>query len=94
MIAVAENARQKWTQSPFIFCADNDHAIRVNKGIVSATKAAELTGGSVIFPAFTDAEKAQGLTDFNDFGRKPGTGRFSACHQRPVRTHRGFHPQQ
>lgn len=32
MIAVAENARQKWTQSPFIFCADNDHAIRVNKG--------------------------------------------------------------
>ncbi len=30
MIAVAENARQKWTQSPFIFCADNDHAIRVN----------------------------------------------------------------
>lgn len=67
MIAVAENARQKWTQSPFIFCADNDHAIRVNKGIVSATKAAELTGGSVIFPAFTDAEKAQGLTDFNDW---------------------------
>lgn len=63
MIAVAENARQKWTQSPFIFCADNDHAIRVNKGIVSATKAAELTGGTVIFPAFTDAEKAQGLTD-------------------------------
>src|SRR5699024_11594076 len=50
----AENARQKWTQSPFIFCADNDHAIRVNKGIVSATKAAELTGGTVIFPAFTD----------------------------------------
>ncbi len=31
MIAVAENARQKWTQSPFIFCADNDHAIRVNR---------------------------------------------------------------
>ncbi len=52
---------------PFIFCADNDHARRVNKGIVSATKAAELTGGSVIFPAFTDAEKAQGLTDFNDW---------------------------
>lgn len=63
----------------------------VNKGIVSATKAAELTGGSVIFPAFTDAEKAQGLTDFND-RRQPGTGRFSACHQRPVRTYRGFHP--
>ena len=62
MIAVAENAPAKeWTQSPFIFCADNDHAIRVNKGIVSyATKAAELTGGTVIFPAFTDAEKRRG----------------------------------
>ncbi|EDL2947735.1 toprim domain protein, partial [Salmonella enterica subsp. enterica serovar Kentucky] len=76
MIAVAENARQKWTQSPFIFCADNDHAIRVNKGIVSATKAAELTGGSVIFPAFTDAEKAQGLTDFNDLDASRGRAAF------------------
>ncbi|EEI6572235.1 TPA: LPD7 domain-containing protein [Escherichia coli] len=76
MIAVAENARQKWTQSPFIFCADNDHAIRVNKGIVSATKAAELTGGTVIFPAFTDAEKAQGLTDFNDLDASRGRAAF------------------
>ena len=72
MIAVAEDARQKWKQSPFIFCADNDHARQVNKGIVSATKAAELTGGSVIFPAFTDAEKAQGLTDFNDLDASRG----------------------
>ncbi|WP_371011432.1 LPD7 domain-containing protein [Escherichia coli] len=76
MIAVAEDARQKWKQSPFIFCADNDHARQVNKGIVSATKAAELTGGSVIFPAFTDAEKAQGLTDFNDLDASRGRAAF------------------
>ena len=76
MIAVAEEARQKWKQSPFIFCADNDHARQVNKGIVSATKAAELTGGSVIFPAFTDAEKAQGLTDFNDLDASRGRAAF------------------
>ncbi|ELL8088829.1 DNA primase, partial [Escherichia coli] len=76
MIIVAEEARQKWKQSPFIFCADNDHARQVNKGIVSATKAAELTGGSVIFPAFTDAEKAQGLTDFNDLDASRGRAAF------------------
>lgn len=76
MIAVAEEARQKWKQSPFIFCADNDHARQVNKGIVSATKAAELTEGSVIFPAFTDAEKAQGLTDFNDLDASRGRAAF------------------
>ncbi|HDT0427313.1 TPA: DNA primase [Escherichia coli] len=76
MIAVAEEARQRLKQSPFIFCADNDHARQVNKGIVSATKAAELTGGSVIFPAFTDAEKAQGLTDFNDLDASRGRAAF------------------
>ncbi|EFH7953100.1 hypothetical protein ABMI96_004785, partial [Escherichia coli] len=26
MISIAENVRQLWKQSPFIFCADNDHA--------------------------------------------------------------------
>ncbi|MCQ6909713.1 LPD7 domain-containing protein [Escherichia coli] len=76
MIAVAEEARQRLKQSPFIFCADNDHARQINKGIVSATKAAELTGGSVIFPAFTDAEKAQGLTDFNDLDTSRGRAAF------------------
>ncbi|HBE2842461.1 TPA: DNA primase, partial [Escherichia coli] len=76
MITVAENARKLWQESPFIFCADNDHARQVNKGIASATKAAELTGGSVIFPAFTDAEKAQGLTDFNDLDASRGRAAF------------------
>ena len=32
MIAVAENARQIWTDSPFVFCADNDHQREINKG--------------------------------------------------------------
>ncbi|HFV1924778.1 TPA: DUF5710 domain-containing protein, partial [Escherichia coli] len=33
MIAVAENARQIWTDSPFVFCADNDHQREINKGV-------------------------------------------------------------
>ncbi|HDG1683194.1 TPA: DNA primase [Kluyvera ascorbata] len=73
MIAVAENARAVWPDSPFIFCADNDHHLKnpltgapENKGILSATRAAELTSGDVIAPAFTPVELEQKLTDFND----------------------------
>ncbi|EEV8848777.1 DNA primase [Escherichia coli] len=76
MIAVAENARQIWTDSPFVFCADNDHQREINKGVFSATKAAEVTNGEVIIPAFTEAEKAQGLTDFNDLDARRGRDDF------------------
>ncbi|HCO9576549.1 TPA: DNA primase, partial [Escherichia coli] len=76
MIAVAENARQIWTDSPFVFCADNDHQREINKGVFSATKAAEVTNGEVIIPAFTEAEKAQGLTDFNDLDASRGRDDF------------------
>ncbi|MHC1245200.1 DNA primase, partial [Escherichia coli] len=76
MIAVAENVRQIWTDSPFVFCADNDHQREINKGVFSATKAAEVTNGEVIIPAFTEAEKAQGLTDFNDLDASRGRDDF------------------
>ncbi|EJZ9441018.1 DNA primase [Escherichia coli] len=76
MIAVAENARKIWTDSPFVFCADNDHQREINKGVFSATKAAEVTNGEVIIPAFTEAEKAQGLTDFNDLDASRGRDDF------------------
>lgn len=73
MIAVGQNARAVWPDSQFIFCADNDHQLKnpltgepENKGILSATRAAELTNGEVIAPAFTQAELEQNLTDFND----------------------------
>ncbi|MGN3787520.1 UNVERIFIED_CONTAM: DUF5710 domain-containing protein [Escherichia coli] len=76
MIAVAENARQIWTDSPFVFCADNDHQREINKGVFSATKAAEVTNGEVIIPAFMEEEKAQGLTDFNDLDASRGRDDF------------------
>ncbi|HGC2963948.1 TPA: LPD7 domain-containing protein, partial [Escherichia coli] len=72
----AENARQIWTDSPFVFCADNDHQREINKGVFSATKAAEVTNGEVIIPAFTEEEKAQGLTDFNDLDASRGRDDF------------------
>lgn len=76
MIDVAENARQIWTDSPFVFCADNDHQREINKGVSSAKKAAASTHGEVIIPAFTEAEKAQGLTDFNDLDASRGRDAF------------------
>ncbi|EEU2288279.1 LPD7 domain-containing protein [Escherichia coli] len=76
MIDVAENARQIWTDSPFVFCADNDHQRKINKGVSSAKKAAASTHGEVIIPAFTEAEKAQGLTDFNDLDASRGRDAF------------------
>ncbi|EGS3179910.1 DNA primase, partial [Escherichia coli] len=45
-------------------------------GVFSATKAAEITNGEVIIPAFTEEEKAQGLTDFNDLDASRGRDDF------------------
>ncbi|EFL3796622.1 TPA: LPD7 domain-containing protein [Escherichia coli] len=76
MINVAKNARKIWTDSPFVFCADNDHQRKINKGVSSAKKAAASTHGEVIIPTFTEAEKAQGLTDFNDLDASRGRDAF------------------
>ncbi|WP_218451706.1 LPD7 domain-containing protein [Salmonella enterica] len=83
LIAVGQNARAVWPDSPFIFCADNDHHLQnpqtgepENKGVLSAIKAAELSGGKVIIPAFTEDEKAQKLTDFNDLDTARGRDTF------------------
>ncbi len=83
LIAVGQNARTIWPDSPFIFCADNDHHLQnpqtgepENKGVLSAIKAAELSGGEVIIPAFTEDEKAQKLTDFNDLDTARGRDTF------------------
>ncbi|HDW8119449.1 TPA: DNA primase, partial [Escherichia coli] len=46
------------------------------KGVSSAKKAAASTHGEVIIPAFTEAEKAQGLTDFNDLDASRGRDAF------------------
>ncbi|QLG96758.1 hypothetical protein HZF02_33165 (plasmid) [Pseudomonas yamanorum] len=43
-----------------------------NKGLLMATAAAEQIGGQVLYPAFTDDEKAGGLTDFNDLHQSRG----------------------
>ncbi|WPP02576.1 LPD7 domain-containing protein (plasmid) [Pseudomonas sp. HR96] len=66
MVAVAKVLHEQFPQSRHVFLADFDHAKDENKGLLMATAAAEAVGGHVLYPAFNVAEKAQGLTDFND----------------------------
>ena len=72
MVAVAKVLHERFPDSPHVFLADFDHAKAVNKGLQMATTAAEQVGGQVLYPAFTDEEKARGLTDFNDLHQSQG----------------------
>lgn len=72
MVAVAKVLHEQYPDSLHLFLADFDHAKAENKGLVMATLAAEQVGGRVLYPAFTDEEKARGLTDFNDLHQSRG----------------------
>lgn len=66
---VALTLRAAWPEAALIVAADDDHARAVNVGVDKATEAAWAVDGVAIAPAFTDAERARGLTDFNDLAR-------------------------
>lgn len=72
MVVVAKVLHERFPDSPHVFLADFDHAKDVNKGLQMATAAAEQVGGQVLYPVFTDEEKALGLTDFNDLHQSRG----------------------
>ena len=67
LAAVAEAVRATYPQRELLLAADNDHANKLgNVGVKKAEAAATLVKGLVAIPEFNDAEKAKGLTDFND----------------------------
>lgn len=72
MVNVATVLYARYPNSPHLFMADMDVAKDVNKGMLSAMKAAEYTRGAFIAPQFTPAEVAQRLTDFNDLHQSRG----------------------
>ncbi|EFO5308538.1 hypothetical protein HMH36_004310 [Salmonella enterica] len=75
LVKVAERLHQKYPDSPMLFLGDDDlpKPLRPgNPGKEAAEKAAQLTGGIAILPAFTPEEKAQGLSDFNDLHQSRG----------------------
>lgn len=77
LIPVAEAIRDKYPNAAITICADNDHAMKrdgqpYNVGVEKAKLAAQKVNGKVKVPTFTDKEKAQGLTDFNDLHKARG----------------------
>lgn len=66
METVANALKDRYPDSPHLFMADVDHAKDVNKGVLSAHRAAAATGGTVLLPDLTAAEIERGFTDFND----------------------------
>ncbi len=72
MVEVAKTLHALLPDSRHLFYADFDHAKEQNKGLQMATAAAEKIGGQVLYPDFTDAEKALGFTDYNDLHHSRG----------------------
>ena len=73
MLNVANVLRARYPHSPHLFMVDFDHSKPVNTGLVMGEQAARNTGGKVIIPDFTSAERVAGLTDFNDVHQSRGT---------------------
>ena len=71
---VAEAIRKQYPDAAIVIAADNDHNHKFGKniGMMKAEEAAKAVEGAVVAPKFTDAEKAKGLTDFNDLAVERG----------------------
>ncbi|WP_058970032.1 LPD7 domain-containing protein [Type-D symbiont of Plautia stali] len=76
METVASVLKDRYPDSPHLFMADVDHTKDVNKGVLSANRAAAATGGAVLLPDLTAAEIERGFTDFNDLHLFRGAGRL------------------
>ena len=66
--------KKKLPEANIIICADNDHSHTGghNVGVEKAKEAAAAVRGQCIVPAFSEEEKAKGLTDFNDLHKSRG----------------------
>lgn len=76
MEAVAGVLKARYPDSPHLFMADVDHAKEKNKGVLSANRAAEATGGAVLLPDLMSAEIERGFTDFNDLHQSRGAAQL------------------
>lgn len=88
MRTVAGILGERYPDSPHYFMADLDHAKKDNKGLLMAQEAAaRVPSGTVVTPDFTDAEKASGLTDFNDIHQARGLEALSERLSRDLARH-------
>ncbi|WP_432737343.1 zincin-like metallopeptidase domain-containing protein [Maridesulfovibrio sp. FT414] len=82
---VAKALKAKYPQSTLVLMSDNDHHLQHNVGIEKAEVAAKTVGGLSISPNFTEEEKAQGLSDFNDLHQSRGIGEVKAQISRTIK---------
>lgn len=78
MEAVGNVLKARYPGSPHLFMADVDHKKDINKGVLSAERAATATGGAVVLPDLSAAEIESGLKDFNDLHQSRGADRLQA----------------
>ncbi|TIH11618.1 DUF1738 domain-containing protein, partial [Marinifilum sp. JC120] len=71
---VAKALKAKYPKSSIVLVSDNDHHLEKNVGIEKAEAAAKAVGGLMATPKFNEAEKEQGLSDFNDLHKSRGIG--------------------
>lgn len=73
---VSKALKVRYPDSPHLYMADVDHSKKINKGVLSAKRAAAATGGIVLLPDLTAAEIEKGFTDFNDLHLSRGTAQL------------------
>ncbi|WP_319764060.1 zincin-like metallopeptidase domain-containing protein [Maridesulfovibrio sp.] len=71
---VAKALKAKYPKSSIVLVSDNDHHLEKNVGVEKAAAAAKAVGGLMATPKFNEAEKEQGLSDFNDLHKSRGIG--------------------
>ena len=69
---VAEALRARYPKAEIVIAADDDRAKGHTVGLDKAAEAAQAVGGEFVAPRFTQAEKARGMTDYNDLARSRG----------------------
>ena len=89
---VAKSLREKFPEAPMLILADDDHAQAHNVGLEKAELAARAVGGRAVAPDFSDEEKAQGLTDFNDLHQARGDKGLAMIRERVGREVRKLEP--
>lgn len=72
LVDVATALRAEHPDRPLVMAADDDHTRKINAGLNKAQEAANAVGATIIVPPLTTAEKAEGLTDWNDLAVKRG----------------------
>jgi antirestriction protein ArdC len=75
---VAEAIKKAHPDVGVLIAGDNDHHLLLytpplkNTGVVKSHEAAQAVQGLSVVPTFTDAQKAKGLTDWNDLAKDQG----------------------